>query len=103
MERNGSILVIDDDDATRTSLCEVLASAGYRTRAAAGGAEGLEALASGEHDAVLLDLVMPSVDGFEVLRRYREQGGRAPVVVLSALSEAEDVVRAMRLGASDYL
>ena len=103
MERNGSILVIDDDDATRSSLCEVLAGAGYRTQAAAGGMEGLDALASGEQDAVLLDLVMPSVDGFEVLRRYREQGGRAPVVVLSALSEAEDVVRAMRLGASDYL
>jgi two-component system response regulator AtoC len=60
-------------------------------------------LAAGDEDAVLLDLVMPDLDGFEVLRRYREQGGRAPVVVLSALSEAEDVVRAMRLGATDYL
>ncbi|HET7755056.1 MAG TPA: sigma-54 dependent transcriptional regulator [Anaeromyxobacteraceae bacterium] len=103
MERNGSILVIDDDEATRSSLREWLANAGYRTRAAASGAEGLEALSAGGEDLVLLDLVMAGVDGFEVLRRYREQGGRAPVVVLSALSEAEDVVRAMRLGATDYL
>jgi two-component system response regulator AtoC len=103
MERNGSILVIDDDEATRSSLREWLANAGYRTRTAASGAEGLEALAAVGADAVLLDLVMAGVDGFEVLRRYREQGGRAPVVVLSALSEAEDVVRAMRLGATDYL
>jgi two-component system response regulator AtoC len=103
MERNGSILVIDDDEATRSSLREWLANSGYRTRTAGSGTEGLEALSAGVDDAVLLDLVMAGVDGFEVLRRYREQGGRAPVVVLSALSDAEDVVRAMRLGATDYL
>jgi two-component system response regulator AtoC len=103
MERNGTILVIDDDEATRTSLCEYLAAAGYRTRGAASGEDGLAALESSDEDAVLLDLVMAGLDGFEVLRRYRERGGKAPVVVLSALSEAEDVVRAMRLGATDYL
>jgi two-component system response regulator AtoC len=103
MERNGIILVIDDDEATRTSLCEYLSAAGYRTRGAASGDAGLAALEARDEDAVLLDLVMPGVDGFEVLARYREGGGKAPVVVLSALSEAEDVVRAMRLGATDYL
>ncbi len=102
MER--TILVIDDDDAARGALCEHLAGAGYRARAARGGAEALEALVQGPApDAILLDLVMAAPDGFEVLRRYREQGGAAPVVVLSALSDTEDVVRAMKLGATDYL
>jgi two-component system response regulator AtoC len=54
-------------------------------------------------DAVLLDLVMPDMDGFELLRRHREAGGRAVVVVLSGLQEAESVVKAMKFGAADYL
>jgi two-component system response regulator AtoC len=104
MERNCTVLVIDDDDVARASLCEFLGAAGYRVRSARGGAEGLGALLGGsEIEAVLLDLVMPDVDGFEVLRRYRDQGGAAPVVVLSALSDAGGVVRAMKLGATDYL
>src|SRR5262249_60441577 len=53
--------------------------------------------------AVLLDLRMPRIDGFEVLRSYRAQGGLAPVIALSAMDEKEAVVKAMRLGASDYL
>jgi two-component system response regulator AtoC len=54
-------------------------------------------------EAVLLDLRMPGIDGFEVLRRYRAQGGIAPVIALSAMDDKESVVKAMRLGASDYL
>ncbi len=104
MERNATILVVEDDTATRTALCEYLSSAGYRVRTAASGGEGLAALQGpGEVDAVLLDLVMPDMDGFELLRRYREADGRAAVVVLSALSEAENVVKAMKFGAADYL
>src|SRR5262249_61638159 len=53
--------------------------------------------------AVLLDLRMPRIDGFEVLRSYRAQGGLAPVIALSAMDDKESVVKAMRLGASDYL
>ncbi len=104
MDTECTVLVIDDDDAARGALCEYLGLAGYRTRVAGSGAEAMEALQScGDVGAVLLDLVMPGLDGFEVLRRYREQGGRAPVVVLSALSDAEDVVKAMKFGATDYL
>jgi two-component system response regulator AtoC len=104
MDRNCTVLVVDDDDDVRTSLSEFLTSGGYRVRSAAGGAEALELLQSEPAvDGVLLDLVMPRVDGFEVLRRMRERPGQVPVVVLSALSDAEDVVKAMKLGASDYL
>jgi two-component system response regulator AtoC len=104
MDRNTTILVVEDDEATRSALCEVLASAGYRVRTAATGSEGLAALqGSPELDAVLLDLVLPDMDGFELLRRHREADGRAAVVVLSGLSEAETVVKAMKFGAADYL
>ncbi|MFL5300896.1 MAG: sigma-54-dependent transcriptional regulator, partial [Anaeromyxobacteraceae bacterium] len=104
MDRNATILVVEDDADTRSALAEVLASAGYRVRTAATGAEGLATLQTvPEVDAVLLDLVMPDMDGFELLRRHREAHGRAAVVVLSGLSEAENVVKAMKFGAADYL
>ena len=104
MDRNATILVVEDDAATRSALCEYLATAGYRVRTAGSGGEGLAALqGSSDVDAVLLDLVMPDMDGFELLRRYREAEGRAAVVVLSALAEAESVVKAMKFGAADYL
>ncbi len=104
MDRNATILVVEDDAATRGALCEYLGSAGYRVMTAASGAEGLLALrATPSIDAVLLDLVMPDMDGFELLRRHREAHGTAAVVVLSGLSEAENVVKAMKFGAADYL
>ncbi len=104
MDRNATILVVEDDAATRSALCEYLMGAGYRVRTAGTGAEGLSALqASNDVDAILLDLVMPDMDGFELLRRHREMQGRAAVVVLSGLSEAENVVKAMKFGAADYL
>ncbi|BDG06009.1 sigma-54-dependent transcriptional regulator [Anaeromyxobacter oryzae] len=103
MDHDCSVLVIEDDDAARTALSAFLEAAGYRVRAAAGGAEALASLEASGADAVLLDLVMPEPDGFEVLRRIRERDPRVPVIVLSALSQAEDVVRAMKLGATDYL
>jgi two-component system response regulator AtoC len=103
MEHDTSVLVIEDDDAARDALCEYLAGAGWRPRPARGGAEALAAADAEWPDAVLLDLVMPEPDGFEVLRRLQGRDPGVPVIVMSALSEAEAVVRAMKLGASDYL
>ncbi|HYS82561.1 MAG TPA: sigma-54 dependent transcriptional regulator [Anaeromyxobacteraceae bacterium] len=104
MDRNATILVVEDDAPTRSGLCEYLGVAGYRVHTAASGGEGLAALQGRpDIDAVLLDLVMPDMDGFELLRRYRASDGRAAVVVLSGLSEAENVVKAMKFGAADYL
>ncbi len=103
MDHDCTVLVIEDDDEARDALCEYLSTAGYRPRSARSGAEALAALASGPTDAVLLDLVIPEPDGFEVLRRFREHERHLPVIVMSGLSEAENVVRAMKLGATDYL
>ena len=98
-----AVLVVDDEESVRTFLSELLGSAGYQVRCAASGAQALEMLSGGSFDAVLLDVVMPEMSGLEVLRQYRGMGGSAPVIVLSALSGADDAVRAMKMGASDYL
>ena len=98
-----AVLVVDDEESVRTFLSELLGSAGYQVRCAASGSQALEMLAGGSFDAVLLDVVMPEMSGLEVLRRYRSNGGSAPVIVLSALAGADDAVRAMKMGASDYL
>jgi two-component system, NtrC family, response regulator AtoC len=105
MERANQVLVIDDDEAAREILVELLGRVGYHAFAAADGRGGLEWLAGAAipPQAVLLDLRMPGIDGFEVVRRYRAQGGLAPVIALSAMDDKESVVKAMRLGASDYL
>src|SRR5947209_4132901 len=105
MQRPTQVLVIDDDEAAREILVELLGRIGFHAFAAADGKAGLEWLAgaAAPPQAVLLDLRMPGMDGFEVLRRYRAEGGTAPVIALSAMDEKEAVVKAMRLGASDYL
>src|SRR5436305_10707279 len=105
LERPNQVLVIDDDEAAREILVELLGRVGYHAFAAADGRSGLDHLNSAAvpPQAVLLDLRMPGIDGFEVLRRYRAQGGIAPVIALSAMDDKESVVKAMRLGASDYL
>ena len=105
MQQANQVLVIDDDEAAREILVELLGRVGYHAFASPDGRSGLEWLAGAAvpPQAVLLDLRMPGIDGFEVLRRYRAQGGLAPVVALSAMDDKESVVKAMRLGASDYL
>src|SRR3954470_3307773 len=104
-QRPNQVLVIDDDEAAREILVELLGRIGFHAFAAADGRAGLEWLAgaAAPPQAVLLDLRMPGLDGFEVLAKYRSEGGTAPVIALSAMDEKEAVVKAMRLGASDYL
>jgi DNA-binding NtrC family response regulator len=98
-----AVLVVDDEEQVRTFLGELLSSSGYQVRCASSGSQALEMLSGGSFDVVLLDVMMPEMSGLEVLRRYRASGGGAPVIVLSALSGAEDAMRAMKMGASDYL
>ena len=103
MDHDCTVLVVEDDEGARTALGSFLQANGFGIRAASSGADALAALAGPPPDAVLLDLVLPEPDGFEVLRRIRANDPRLPVIVLSALAQAEDVVRAMKLGATDYL
>ncbi|NWG45481.1 MAG: sigma-54-dependent Fis family transcriptional regulator [Alphaproteobacteria bacterium] len=100
------ILIVDDDPTQRRLLEAVVQRQGYRTQTAAGGREALDML-TGPRGAdialVLLDLVMPEVDGLEVLRGVRPQRPGVPVIVLTARGGVETVVHAMRAGADDFI
>ncbi len=97
------VLIVDDEETVRASLAELLGGLGLSTVTAAGGVEALELLSAGAFDAVLLDVLMPDLSGLEVIERYRAAGGKAPIIVLSGLTGADDAVRAMKRGATDYL
>jgi two-component system response regulator MprA len=97
------ILVVDDEPAVRDALDRALRLEGYRVELAADGNEALDVLAAGAPDAVVLDLLMPNVDGLEVCRRLRAVGDRTPVLVLTARDQVADRVRGLDAGADDYL
>src|SRR6266511_3625294 len=97
------ILVVDDEPAVRDSLDRALRLEGYKVDLAADGVEALSALGSDSPDAVVLDLMMPRVDGLEVCRRMRAAGDRTPVLVLTARDAVADRVRGLDAGADDYL
>jgi two-component system response regulator AtoC len=97
------ILVVDDEQEVRSYLCTLLELEGYEVRQAQSGPEALELLESNPPDAMILDLNLPTMSGFEVLERFRALGGITPTVVVSALNDVDTVVRAMKLGATDYI
>ena len=98
------ILVVDDERAVRESLRRALELEGYEIELAADGNEALYRLESDdEPDAVILDVLMPGVDGLEVCRRLRGSGKKLPVLMLTARTEVEDRVAGLDAGADDYV
>jgi two-component system response regulator MprA len=97
------ILVVDDEPAVLDAVDRALRLEGYDTELATDGREALDALAAGAPDALVLDLLMPRVDGLEVCRRLRAAGDRTPVLVLTARASVSDRVRGLDAGADDYL
>jgi len=98
------ILVVDDEDAIRTSLAKFLRDRkGHHVDAAADGREGWARLAAAEYDLVLTDLVMPGMNGLELIGRARAERPEVPIVVLSGRAIFRDVVEAMRAGAYDFI
>lgn len=96
------ILLIDDDRDLAELLGEYLDAEGYRLSAAYSGEDGIEQLSKGQYDLVLLDVMMPGIDGFETLREIRSQSS-VPVLMLTAKGEEMDRVLGLELGADDYL
>jgi two-component system response regulator MprA len=98
------ILVVDDERAVRESLRRALELEGYEVELAADGLEALERLrADVQPDAVVLDVLMPGLDGLEVCRRVRGDGNKVPVLMLTARAEIENRVSGLDAGADDYV
>jgi two-component system response regulator MprA len=97
------ILVVDDEQAVREAVDRALRLEGYRTELAADGRGALDAVASAPPDAIVLDVLMPGIDGLEVCRRLRAAGDRTPVLLLTARDAVPDRVRGLDAGADDYL
>jgi two-component system, OmpR family, response regulator MprA len=98
------VLVVDDERAVRDSLRRAIELEGYEVELAADGADALHRLQSdGQPDAVILDVLMPGVDGLEVCRRIRSRGNSVPVLMLTARAEIENRVAGLDAGADDYL
>jgi CheY-like chemotaxis protein len=103
VKRLDHVLVVDDDDGIREMLQTTLAFAGFQVSAAADAQAALGLLSKANPDAVVLDVMMPGIDGFEFVQLLRHRGDTLPVLFLSARDTVEDRVRGLRLGADDYL
>jgi two-component system response regulator MprA len=99
----GRLLVVDDDPDVRDSLERALRHAGYAVTTAVHGADALDSVARSPVDLIVLDVLMPMVDGFDACRRLRERGDATPVLVLTARDAVDDRVTGLEVGADDYL
>lgn len=103
MAHKARILVVEDEDAIRSGLVDVFVYHGYEVETAANGDDGLRLALGGNFDMILLDVMLPGIDGFEICNRIRQQDRQQPVIMLTAKSSDEDIVQGLTLGADDYV
>jgi DNA-binding NtrC family response regulator len=97
------ILIVDDEKVIRANLSDLLEENGYFTDTAVSGRQAIEKVSSGDFDIVLLDLMMPVMDGMEALREIKKIRPKIKVIMITAFATVEGAVDAMKSGASDYL
>ncbi|MGZ8209784.1 MAG: sigma-54-dependent transcriptional regulator [Burkholderiales bacterium] len=97
------ILIVDDEEIVIRSSTRILAGSGYDLETARDGAEALQKIAAGQYDVVVLDIMMPKVDGVEVLQRLKESHPDIEVIMFTGLAEIDTAVKCMKLGAFDYI
>ncbi len=98
-----TVLVVDDDEDVGDVVAAYLRSAGLDVRRAADGIDALQAVVADRPDIVVLDLMLPGIDGLEVCRRLRQRSPELPIVMLTARGEEDDRIRGLEVGADDYV
>lgn len=103
MKRKPKILIVEDEEAIRIGLIDVLIYHGYEVDDAADGKTGLSKALSGTYDLILLDVMLPGMDGFEICHRVRELDREQAIIMLTAKTSDEDIIQGLKLGADDYV
>jgi len=103
MTEKNKILVVDDEDALRTVLSSELVSEGYEVRTAADGQEAIAELEKDSYELMLLDIKMPRMTGFEVLRYVKEKHPKTKVVMLTGFADLKNALESKKLGAEDFV
>lgn len=103
MKRKLRILIVEDEEAIRTGLIDVFIFHGYEAEGAAAGREGLDRALSGKFDLILLDVMLPGMNGFEICEQIRNVDRDQPIIMLTAKTSDDDIITGLRLGADDYV
>lgn len=103
MTRQIRVLVVEDEAAIREGLIDVLVFHGYEVDSAAEGPEGLDKALTGRFDLILLDIMLPGIDGYEICDRIRAEDRHQPIIMLTAKNSDDDIVHGLKLGADDYV
>ena len=103
MNQTAVILTIEDDSAIRRGIVDSLQFNGYRVIESGDGIEGLTRATESEYDLLLLDLALPGLSGFEILKQVRQRRPTQPVIILTAKGDESDRVRGLKQGADDYV
>lgn len=98
-----NILVVEDEHNLADAIVEILKGAGYYAEAVYDGISGLESAKSGSFDAIVLDVLLPGMDGREIVHELRREGNATPILMLTALSTTQDKVNALDAGADDFM
>src|SRR5690242_17552677 len=98
-----SILIIEDEESIRKGLCDVFVYNGYDVEVASDGNEGLKKAQTGRHHLILLDIMLPGLDGLAVCNEIRKVDRTQPVILLTAKGDEEDIIKGLKLGADDYV
>jgi two-component system response regulator RegX3 len=103
MNRQIRVLIVEDEEAIRAGLIDVLVFHGYETDSAATGPEGLQKALTGQFDLILLDVMLPGMDGYAICEKIREVDRDQPIIMLTAKSSDEEIIAGLKLGADDYV
>lgn len=97
-----SILIVEDDNAINNLICNTLKSEGYQCERAFDGKEGADKIEQNRYDLLLLDIMLPEINGYELLD-YVRRIGDTPVIIISAMGQVDERIRGLRMGADDYI